>query len=111
MSTDRCKQFEEDWHAVRSVSGSLHASPPSTSDKMTAKQNLQANYLTDVAQLGAAYIQQGEYEQAEKMLRPCLEEMRRSLGNEDTSTLGAIKDLAVALWKQGRYPEGEALAR
>jgi len=61
--------------------------------------------------MARVYRALGLYEPAEPLAREALDVRRRELGDDDPETLGALHDLAIQCWNQGRYDEAEPLFR
>ena len=61
--------------------------------------------------LGATYNSQGRVEEAVGLLRPSLQRMRRTLGEDDYITLVTARHLGRALLDQRRFAEAEELLR
>jgi non-specific serine/threonine protein kinase/serine/threonine-protein kinase len=59
--------------------------------------------------MARVYRALGLYGPAEPLAREALDVRRRELGDDDPETLGALHDLAIQCWNQGRYDEAEPL--
>ena len=55
--------------------------------------------------LGCLYVEQKKFEQAEEILKDCLDERRRLLGNDHQETLTSLNYLGRLYKKQGRLKE------
>ena len=67
--------------------------------------------LTSINNLGSLLKTQGQYEEAEPLLREALEVRRRTLGDEHPGTLISINNLGLLLQDQGKYDDAEPLLR
>jgi serine/threonine protein kinase len=61
--------------------------------------------------VGVTYQELGELKRAEEQIRAGLDLRRRTLGPDHPDTLASIQHLVSQLYIQGRYAEGEPLAR
>lgn len=65
-----------------------------------------------LAELGRAYLSQGQFAAAETTLRQCIDANVRLLGTRLHASVAALLDmLAIALVQQGKNAEAEAVLR
>ncbi|MEO0483836.1 MAG: serine/threonine-protein kinase [Planctomycetota bacterium] len=75
-------------------------------DPMTAADPLMA--LLAKERLAQVRIDQGRFEDAERLYREQLEEIKALYGESDLGVYRCMQGLAVALWRQGKAEEAEA---
>ncbi|KAL7811186.1 hypothetical protein V8C44DRAFT_330904 [Trichoderma aethiopicum] len=72
---------------------------------------LQCHLLSSINSLAVAYERQGRYEDAEGLIGPTIEMMKRLLGNDHPHTLTCMGTLASIWYKQDRWSEAESLEK
>jgi serine/threonine-protein kinase len=61
--------------------------------------------------IGGVYLSQGRYDEAERILRRCLERTNRLYGDESHQSAGVLRPLASTVLEKGARAEAEALFR
>ena len=77
-------------------------------EKLTDRAHTLAEWAEVQHVIANLTFDQGQYPEAEKMLRNVIEVRTHVLGSEHPDTLRSRNSLAYALWKGGKYTEAEA---
>jgi tetratricopeptide (TPR) repeat protein len=77
-------------------------------EKLTDREHTPGEWAEVQHVIANLALDQGQYLEAEKLLRNVIEVRNHVLGSEHPDTLRSRNSLDFALWKGGKYPEAEA---